>query len=76
MNRRKAELALLFNAVIWGSTFVLVKNALREISPVLFLAIRFSLATVALACCSAFRGYGPRRAARRGNRQDAWPPEP
>ena len=48
MNRRKAELALLFNAVIWGTTFVLVKSALHEISPVLFLTMRFSLATVAL----------------------------
>ena len=49
MNRQKAELALLFNVVIWGATFVLVKSALRDISPVLFLAIRFSLATLALA---------------------------
>lgn len=54
MNRRKAELALLFNVVIWGTTFVLVKSALHEISPVLFLAIRFSLATVALL--ALFRG--------------------
>ena len=49
MNRRKAELALLGNTVIWGTTFVLVKSSLRLISPVLFLAIRFSLAAVALA---------------------------
>jgi drug/metabolite transporter (DMT)-like permease len=48
VNRRNAELALLFNAVLWGTTFVLVKSALHEISPVLFLAIRFSLATMAL----------------------------
>jgi len=56
VNRRKAELALLFNVVIWGTTFVLVKSALRQISPVLFLAIRFSLATVALMLL--FRGAG------------------
>ena len=55
MNRRKAELALLFNVVIWGATFVLVKSALHEISPVLFLAIRFSLATVALV--ALFRAW-------------------
>jgi drug/metabolite transporter (DMT)-like permease len=48
VNRRKAELALLCNATLWGGTFVLVKGALHEISPVLFLAMRFSLATVAL----------------------------
>ena len=42
MNRRKADLALVFNAVIWGSTFILVKEALGYVSPLLFLAIRFS----------------------------------
>jgi drug/metabolite transporter (DMT)-like permease len=46
---RAAELALLSNVVVWGATFVLVKNALEDISPILFLALRFSLATVALA---------------------------
>ena len=54
MNRRKAELALLFNACLWGTTFVLVKSALHQISPVLFLGMRFSLAAVALA--ALFRG--------------------
>ena len=54
MNRGKADLALLFNAILWGTTFVLVKSALHSISPVLFLAIRFSLATVALT--AVFRG--------------------
>jgi drug/metabolite transporter (DMT)-like permease len=48
VNRGKAELALGFNVVVWGATFVLIKNALRDISPVLFLAMRFSLATLAL----------------------------
>jgi drug/metabolite transporter (DMT)-like permease len=43
-----ADLALLFNTVVWGATFVLVKNALDDISAILFLALRFSLATVAL----------------------------
>ena len=48
MNRRKAELALVANALIWGTTFVLVKAALGYISTALYLAVRFSLATVAL----------------------------
>jgi drug/metabolite transporter (DMT)-like permease len=48
VNRRKAELALVANAVIWGTTFVLVKAALRDMSPALFLAVRFSVATAAL----------------------------
>ncbi len=54
MNRRKADLALLFNAVVWGSTFILVKGAIGHVSPLLFLALRFSLATVALLLL--FRG--------------------
>ena len=54
MSRGKAELALVFNVVIWGTTFVLVKNALLGISPILFLAIRFSIATLALLVL--FRG--------------------
>ncbi len=48
MNRRKAEAALVLNTVVWGATFVLVKAALLDISPLLFLALRFSLATGAL----------------------------
>jgi drug/metabolite transporter (DMT)-like permease len=51
---RRAEAALILNTLIWGCTFVVVKQALRDVSPVLFLALRFSLATVALAVL--FRG--------------------
>jgi drug/metabolite transporter (DMT)-like permease len=47
--RNAAELALVFNTLVWGATFILVKSALGGISPMLFLALRFSLATVALA---------------------------
>jgi drug/metabolite transporter (DMT)-like permease len=46
---RFAELALAFVCLLWGATFVLVKNALDDISPTLFLAIRFSIASVLLA---------------------------
>jgi len=49
MNRRWAEAALVWNTVVWGSTFVVVKAALADVSPVLFLALRFSLASLALA---------------------------
>ena len=45
---RFAELALASVCLMWGSTFVLVKNALEDISPALFLAFRFSLAAVLL----------------------------
>jgi drug/metabolite transporter (DMT)-like permease len=43
---RKAELSLLLLAFFWGVTFPLVKIALNFCSPFLFLAIRFSLATL------------------------------
>jgi drug/metabolite transporter (DMT)-like permease len=33
--------------VIWGTTFVAVKSALGDVSPLLFVAVRFTVATVA-----------------------------
>ncbi len=55
MNRRRAaEAALIFNVIIWGATFVLVKAALLDVSPILFIALRFTLATGALL--TVFRG--------------------
>ncbi|MEJ5369919.1 MAG: DMT family transporter [Bryobacteraceae bacterium] len=47
--RLRAELALASVAFIWGSTFVIVKSALEDVSTFLFLAIRFSLASLLLA---------------------------
>ncbi|MGO9255073.1 MAG: DMT family transporter [Bryobacteraceae bacterium] len=58
MNRRRADLALIGNTVIWGATFTLVKTAIGSVSPILFLALRFSLATAALAVFFRFRGAG------------------
>jgi drug/metabolite transporter (DMT)-like permease len=61
--RFRAEVALLFNTLLWGSTFVLVKAALAGVSPLLFLALRFSLATAALVVlfgASAFAKVGTR----------------
>jgi drug/metabolite transporter (DMT)-like permease len=58
MSRTRAELALAANAAIWGATFVLVKEALGGITPALFLAARFSLATAALLLL--FRGIWKR----------------
>ena len=54
MNRRWAEAALAFNTVLWGATFVLIKAALHDVSALLFLALRFSLAAAALLVL--FRG--------------------
>lgn len=45
----RADLALALIALIWGATFVVVKRALSDVSPFLYLAIRFSLAAALLA---------------------------
>jgi drug/metabolite transporter (DMT)-like permease len=46
--RTKAEALLVVITFIWGSTFVVVKHALSEASPLPWLAIRFSLAGILL----------------------------
>lgn len=48
MKKFYGEAALLLITVIWGGTFALIKNALNDISPSLFLAIRFGVASVIL----------------------------
>ncbi len=58
--RLRADLALVFIAFIWGATFVVVKRALDDISSVLFLTVRFSLAAVVLAIYFR-RGWIPKR---------------
>ena len=45
----RAHLLLLAVVLIWGATFVLVKDALTDISPLLFNLLRMAIATVALA---------------------------
>lgn len=47
-NQLVAGLALLAAAAVWGITFPLVKDALDDISPFEFLAIRFTIATLIL----------------------------
>ncbi len=60
MSRRfRAEAALVAITVIWGSTFLLVKRALADVSPLLFLALRFSLAAAALAALLGRRAFRP-----------------
>lgn len=46
--RWRADLALTLVAVVWGVTFVMVKEALHEISTMYFLALRFGLASVCM----------------------------
>jgi drug/metabolite transporter (DMT)-like permease len=47
-SRWQADAALVFVALIWGSTFVVVKNALADVSTIYFLFLRFSLASLCL----------------------------
>ena len=55
--RAKAELLLLLICVVWGATFVVVKNALRDASPLVFLAVRFLIAGFV---CAAILRLRPR----------------
>lgn len=50
--RAQADLGMLLVAFVWGSTFVITKNALADIGPFLFLGIRFILAFIVLALFS------------------------
>jgi drug/metabolite transporter (DMT)-like permease len=50
--RLRAELALAFCTLLWGCTFVVVKNSLDHSSVFVFLALRFTLAGI---CMAAFR---------------------
>jgi drug/metabolite transporter (DMT)-like permease len=43
--RTRAELFLLSCTLIWGATFVITKNSLDDASPMLFIAIRFGIAS-------------------------------
>jgi len=52
VTRLRAELALAFCTLLWGSTFVVVKNSLDDSSVLVFLALRFTLAGI---CMAAFR---------------------
>ena len=53
MDRKlRADFALMFCLLIWGVTFVIVKNALDHTSVFVFLAVRFTLAAILMA---AFR---------------------
>ena len=54
----RAHLLLVLITLIWGSTFVLIKQALLEASPLLLNAVRMSLAAVLLA--AYYRRHLPR----------------
>ncbi|MBI4729390.1 MAG: DMT family transporter [Acidobacteria bacterium] len=52
------ETALVGISLVWGSTFVLVQDAVDRVPPSQFLAIRFALATIAMAAAGGLRGLG------------------
>ncbi len=54
--RWRAELAIATVAFIWGATFVVVKSALNDASTLVFVALRFSLATILLLGMFRLRG--------------------
>lgn len=57
--RTKAELLLIIATFIWGSSFVIVKEALADASPFPYLAVRFTLAGLLMFGMMA-RGHLPR----------------
>jgi drug/metabolite transporter (DMT)-like permease len=57
----KAHLLLLFVVFVWGSTFVLVKDALASTTPLLFNLLRMALATAVLAAIHRKRLRGVTR---------------
>jgi drug/metabolite transporter (DMT)-like permease len=52
---RRADALLIAATAVWGVSFVIVKGALVASSPLAFLALRFALATAALAPFTDFR---------------------
>ena len=48
MKKYKGESVLLFATLIWGATFTIIKNALHDASPLIFISIRFSFAALVL----------------------------
>lgn len=47
-SRFAPDLALVVTTVIWGSTFILAKDVLREWTPISYVTIRFAVAALAL----------------------------
>lgn len=48
MSKIKGEYFMLMNTIIWGGTFVIIKMAFKDISPMVFLSIRFAIASALL----------------------------
>jgi drug/metabolite transporter (DMT)-like permease len=56
MTVRRSDLLLIAAAAVWGVSFVIMKDALNEASPLLLLGIRFSIAALVLTPFINLRG--------------------
>ena len=64
--RTRAELTLLATTVVWGGTFTVVKLGMEDISPLLLIAVRFTVAAalVILVLPRVLAGVTPRQVRR------------
>jgi drug/metabolite transporter (DMT)-like permease len=53
--RTRADLVLVVVCLVWGATFIIVKQAVADISVLLFLTLRFSIAALLLALLFGMR---------------------
>ena len=51
-----ADGALAGITLVWGTSFVLVRDVMEQVSPMLWLAVRFGMAAVALALITTLLG--------------------
>ncbi len=51
-----ADSALVVVTLVWGTTFVLVKDIVQQVSPMVYLTARFALAALALALAAVLSG--------------------
>ena len=61
-DKTRGELALIAVTLVWGASFVLVKNTLDHISTWLFLAARFTVAALCLLAFFGRRALAPHQA--------------
>ncbi len=65
-SRLTADVVLLLATLVWGASFVIVREALAEVSPLAFVALRFSAAALLLLPVTIARGGWPSRREVRG----------
>ena len=66
MTRRQADLTLALTTLLWGVSFVIVKDALASSTPLAFTAVRFAIAALVLTPFTNLRAPYPRAELRAG----------